>query len=308
VANCNHPKAELPSNFISMKYRLLGTDTREVSCVGYGGMHISIVDRPDEATAINTIHSSLDHGVTLIDTADVYCLDHNDIGHNERLISKALEQWSGDRNSITVATKAGMVRPDGGWQYDGSPEHIKSACDASLKALDVDCLDLYQHHAPDPNVPFADSLGAFRELQDEGKIRWIGISNVSVSEIEEASAVADIKTVQNRLNPFFREAISDGVVKHCDQNGIAFLAYSPVGGGRLNKKLPDHEVVGPIAAAHETTPHAVVLAWVLAQSPSVIIIPAARSAKNAISSTMVPDIELSPAEIAAIDSAEFSRK
>ncbi len=296
-----------PLIFRIMKYRTLGSNTREVSAVGYGGMHVSVAGRPDEAVSIETIHASLDHGVTLIDTADVYCLDHTEIGHNERLIAKALDQWSGNRDSITVATKAGMTRPEGNWEYDGSPQHIKAACEASLKALSVDCIDLYQHHAPDPRVPFADSIGAFRDLQDQGKVRWIGISNVSVAQIEEARSVAEIKTVQNRLNPFFREAIDEGVLGHCDENGICFLAYSPVGGGRLNKKLPDHAVVGPIAEAHETTPHAIVLAWVLAQSPSVIIIPAARSSANAINSTTVPDIALTAKELALLDGAEFSR-
>lgn len=289
-----------------MKYRALGSNTRLVSSVGYGGMHLSIVDRPDEATAIDTIHASLNHGVTLIDTADVYCLDHTEIGHNERLLAKALSRWSGDHDSITVATKAGLVRPEGRWDYDGSPEHIRSACDASLKALNVDCIDLYQFHAPDPNVPFIESVGVFRELQNAGKVRWLGLSNVSVAQIEEAAAVADIKTVQNRLSPFFREAICDGVIEYCDENGIAFLAYSPVGGGRLNKKLPGHPVLGPIAGAHGTTPHAIVLAWVLAQSPSVIIIPAARSSENAINSSTVTDVELTPDEMTAIDEAEFS--
>ena len=137
-------------------------------------------------------------------------------------------------------------------------------------------------------------------------MRWLGLSNVSTAQIEEAEAVADIRTVQNRLSPFFREAIRDGVVGYCGKKGIAFLAYSPVGGGRLNKKLPGHPVLRPIAGSHSTTPHAIVLAWVLAQSPSVIVIPAARSAENAINSTTVTDIELTPDEMAAIDEADFS--
>ena len=199
-----------------------------------------------------------------------------------------------------------MERPDGAWHHNGDPRHIKSACDASLTALDLDHIDLYQYHAPDSGVPFTDSVGAFRELQDAGKVRWVGLSNVSVAQIEEAKTVADIKTVQNRLNPFFREALGRGVLDYCDSHDIAFLAYSPVGGGRLNQKLPDHTVLRPIADAHGTTPHAVVLAWVLAQSPSTIIIPAARSARNAINSTTVPHVELTNRDLGAIDRAEFS--
>ncbi len=106
-----------------------------------------------------------------------------------------------------------MERPDGAWHHNGDPRHIKSACDASLTALDLDHIDLYQYHAPDSGVPFTDSVGAFRELQDAGKVRWVGLSNVSVAQIEEAKTVADIKTVQNRLNPFFREALGRGVAR-----------------------------------------------------------------------------------------------
>ncbi len=291
---------------MSMKYQSLGPGTREVSRVGYGAMHLSITGRPDEATAIRTVHAALDHGVTLIDTADVYCMDHTDIGHNERLIRKALSRWSGNRDAVTVATKAGLTRPDGRWERNGSPEHIRAACDASLRALGADPIDLYQFHAPDPKVPFPESVGAFRELQDAGKVRWLGLSNVTVAQIEAAAGIADVKAVQNRLSPFFREAIRDGVLGHCDAREIAFLAYSPVGGGRLNRKLPGHPVVGAIADARGASPHAVVLAWVLAKSPSVIVIPSARSPAHAVDSGDAAEIRLLPEEVRAIDRAEFS--
>ncbi len=288
-----------------MQYHRLGAGARQVSRVGYGAMHLSITGRPDEATAIRTVHAALDRGVTLIDTADVYCIDHNDIGHNERLIRKALDQWPGGRDRITVATKAGLTRPGGRWTRDGRPGHIRAACDASLMALGVDRIDLYQFHAPDPRVPFAESIGAFRELRDEGKVRWLGLSNVTVSEIEEASEIAGIHAVQNRLSPFFREAIHDGVLGQCERMGIAFLAYSPVGGGRLNRRLPRHPVVGRIAAAHGVSPHAVVLAWVLASSPSVVAIPSARSPAHAADAASATGIRLSPGEMRKIDRADF---
>ena len=288
-----------------MQYHRLGAGDRQVSRVGYGAMHLSITGRPDEAAAIRTIHAALDHGVTLIDTADVYCIDHNDIGHNERLIRKALRQWPGDRDGITVATKAGLTRPGGRWARDGRPGHIRAACDASLLALGSDRIDLYQFHAPDPRVPFPESVGAFRELKDEGKVRWLGLSNVTVSEIEEASGIVEVHAVQNRLSPFFREAIHDGVLGHCDREGITFLAYSPVGGGRLNRRLPRHPVVGRIAAAHGVSPHAVVLAWVLAKSQSVIVIPSARSPAHAVDGASAAGIRLSPGEMRKIDRADF---
>jgi aryl-alcohol dehydrogenase-like predicted oxidoreductase len=287
--------------------RRLGHDAPLVSAVGYGGMHLSIQDRPPKEQGIRVIHAALDAGVTLIDTADVYCLDNQDIGHNERLVARALGSWQGDRDQVTVATKGGVTRPAGRWDTDGRPQHLRAACERSLKALGVESLDLYQLHAPDPKVPLAESVGALAELKQEGKIRWIGLSNVSVAEIREAEAIAPVSTVQNRLNPFFREALAEGVVQHCTERGIGFLAYSPTGGGRLNRKLPAHPVLQPMAARLGTTPHALVLAWVLARSPSVIVIPSARTVEHALDSVSAADLTLSEADLAAITTAEFSR-
>jgi aryl-alcohol dehydrogenase-like predicted oxidoreductase len=287
--------------------RRLGRDAPLVSAVGYGGMHLSIQDRPSEEQGIRVIHAALDAGVTLIDTADVYCLDNQDIGHNERLVARALGSWQGDRNQVIVATKGGVTRPAGRWETDGRPQHLRAACERSLEALGVERIDLYQLHAPDPKVPLAESVGALAELKQEGKIRWVGLSNVSVAEIREAETIAPVSTVQNRLNPFFREALAEGVVKHCTERGIGFLAYSPTGGGRLNRKLPAHPVLQPMAARLGTTPHALVLAWVLARSPSVIVIPSARIVEHALDSVSAADLNLSETDLAAITTAEFSR-
>jgi aryl-alcohol dehydrogenase-like predicted oxidoreductase len=279
-----------------------------VSAIGFGGMPLSIQGRPpDEREAIRVIHAVLDAGVTLIDTANVYCLDDEDIGHNERLIAAALSQWPGDRDAVIVATKGGLTRPQGRWERDARPEQLVAACDRSLEALGVDCIDLYQLHAPDSEVPFADSVGALADLQHAGKIQWIGLSNVSVAEIEQASTMVPVVTVQNRLNPFFREAVETGVVQHCTDRGIGFLAYSPVGGGRLNKKLPHHRALQPIADRHGLSAHAVVIAWLLAKSSSVIPIPAARTVEHALDSHTAADVTLSAAELGDIDKAEFSR-
>ena len=289
-----------------MQVKSLGPGAATVSAVGLGGMHLSIDGRPSEDVALRVIHASLDSGVTLIDTADVYCLSHLDIGHNERLIAKALKSWKGPRDQVVVATKGGLERPDGRWTNNGRPEHLFRACDASLKALGMDRIDLYQLHAPDPRVPFKESVGAVAELAARGKIRWAGLSNVSVEEIELARTITPIVSVQNRLNPFFREALEEGVVEHCDREGLGFLAYSPAGGGRLNLKIPSHPVVKRIAERRKRSPHAIVLAWVLAQGRSVIVIPSARTAEHAVDAARSADIELDQQELEDIDRAEFS--
>jgi aryl-alcohol dehydrogenase-like predicted oxidoreductase len=287
--------------------RSLGPGAPRVTAVGYGGMHLSIQDRPPEEQGIGVIHAALDAGVTLIDTADVYCLDEADLGHNERLIAAALRSLGGKRDEVTVATKGGITRPAGRWETNGHPDHLRTACERSLQALGIECIDLYQLHAPDPRVPLADSVGALADLQREGKIRWVGLSNVSVPQIWEASSIVPVDTVQNRLNPFFREALSQGVVEYCESRGIGFLAYSPIGGGRLNRKLPAHPVLQPMAARLGVTPHALVLAWVLARSPAVIVIPSARTVEHVLDSVSAAGIALSESDLSAITAAEFSR-
>ena len=289
-----------------MRVRSLGPDTTSVSAIGFGGMHLSIDGRPTEDVALRVLQASLDSGVTLIDTADVYCLSHLDIGHNERLIARALSSWKGPRDQVIVATKGGLERPDGRWTSNGRPEHLFRACDRSLQALGVERIDLYQLHAPDSRVPFKESVGALAELVRRGKVRWLGLSNVSVDEIETARRITPIKTVQNRLNPFFREALEEGVVDYCGREGLGFLAYSPTGGGRLNLKLPSHPVVKQIAGRRRVSAHAVVLAWVLAQGSTVMAIPSARTVEHAVDSARAAELELEEQELRDIDRAEFS--
>ncbi len=289
-----------------MELRSLGPGAGDVTCVGFGGMPLSTSGRPDEGDSVRVLHAALDAGMTLIDTANVYCMDDADIGHNERLIARALREWSGDADRIVVATKGGMTRPSGRWDRDARPESLEAACEASLAALGVEAIDLYQLHAPDPRVPLEDSVGALADLKAAGKIRAVGLSNVSVDEIERASAIVPITSVQNRLSPFFREAIDGGVVGHTAAEGMGFLAYSPVGGGRLNRKLPDHPVAAAIARDRGVSPHAVVLAWVLGLSPNVLVIPGARTIPHAMDSIAAADLDLTPSETAAIEGAEFS--
>ena len=290
-----------------MKLRALGAGAPAVPAVGYGGMHLSLQDRPPEPESLAVIRTALDAGVRLIDTADVYCRDDSDLGHNERLVAEALRGWQGPRDQVLVATKGGLTRPGGRWERDGRPEHLRAACDRSLRALGVERIPLYQLHAPDDAVPFEDSVGALADLRREGKVRWVGLSNVSVAQIRAAEAIVPIASVQNRLNPFFREAVGEGVVRYCEERGIGFLAYSPTGGGRLNRKLPDHPVLRPMSARLGVSAHALVLAWVLSKSPAVIVIPSARRAAHALDSVAAGELELSPEDLGAIEGAEFPR-
>ena len=202
-------------------------DGQDVFPIGLGGMPMSLAGHPPEDRSIRAIHAAIDAGVNLIDTADAYSSDETDVGHNERLIARALR---GRRDDVIVATKGGHTRPGGGWELDGSPEHLRAACEASLKALETDRIDLYQYHRPDPKVPYEESIGAIKELQDEGKVRWIGISNANLEQIELATSIAEIVAVQNQLSLEYRSPIGKGEVADCEQRGIAFLAWSPLGG------------------------------------------------------------------------------
>jgi aryl-alcohol dehydrogenase-like predicted oxidoreductase len=288
-----------------MKYLPLSTTGQQISAVGFGGMPLSIQGRPPEEKGKRALHAAIDAGMNFIDTADAYCLSDDDIGQNERLIASALAERA-DRDRIMVATKGGFRRPGGAWIRDASPEHLREACENSLRALGVDRIFLYQLHAVDPAVPFEQSVETLARLQREGKILHAGLSNVSVEQIEAARKIIEVVSVQNRLNPFFREALQNGVVRHCDEQNIIFIAYSPVGGGRLAKKLPRYLPLQRIAEAHGSTPHAVTIAWVRAQGRSVVPIPGARQIEHAVDSARAADLTLAEEEIAAIDATRFS--
>ncbi len=283
-----------------MKQRQLGPDGPQVSAIGLGGMYMSITGRPDEAQAIRAIHAALDAGVTFLDTADVYCLDDKDIGHNERLIARAL---AGRREGVTVATKGGIRRPNGSWTRDGSPEHLTEACEKSLIALGVDVIDLYQLHAPDSKVPFLESVGAIARLREAGKVRRVGLSNVDAQEIAEAARIVPIASVQNRWNPGHRHPEEDGVLAACTDAGIAFLPYSPFGGASGAKSLGDMRGLAAEAARRGVSPHRLVLAWMLAKSPVVIPIPGVRRAETAQDSAAAADIEFTADDVTAVQAS-----
>src|SRR3954447_16270480 len=273
----------------------------DVHPIGFGGMPLSLEGRPDEAQAIRTIHAALDAGVNFIDTADAYAPDGDHIGHNERLIAKALR---GRRDGVIVATKGVHTRHGTDWEVDGRPEHVREACEASLKALETDVLDLYQFHRPDPEVPFAETVGAFKELQDEGKVRWIGLSNVTVAQLEQALAIAEIVSVQNQLALNFTSPLAKGEVQAATDRGIAFLPWSPLGGiGRADETAAGVAEVHEIASAHGVSPQQVVLAWELRLGPTVIPIPGARRPETITDSAAPAQLALGGDEVEAITRA-----
>ena len=274
---------------------------RTVSAIGLGAMPLSIEGRPDEAQAVRTVHAALDAGVTLLDTADAYCLGPDDVGHNERLLARALASWSGDRDAVLIATKGGHTRPpDGSWALDGSREHLRAACEASLRALDVEAIGLYQYHRPDPEVPWAESIGALEELRSEGKVRHVGVSNADPAQIREALAITPLAAVQNELSPRFRSSLPE--VELCAAEGVAFLPWSPLGGiGSAAELGSAHAAFGEVARERGVSPQQVCLAWLLAQAPVVVPIPGARRPESILDSVGAADLRLSDDELARLD-------
>ena len=270
-----------------MKTRTIADLT--VSCVGLGGMPLSIAGRPDREQAIEVVRAAVDAGITFIDTADVYCLDDGEIGHNERLIAEALE---GVSTEVVVATKGGLHRPGGAWTTDGRPEHLRRACEASLEALGREVIDLYQLHAPDDAVPFSDSVGELARLRDEGKIRHVGLSNVDVPQIEEARGIVDIASVQNRCNLFDTTSFANGVVDYCIEHSIAFLPHSPVGGHRGHARAGSDPELAEIAEQVGASVYEVLIAWLLAVGDEIIPIPGASKISSARSSARAGELEL----------------
>jgi aryl-alcohol dehydrogenase-like predicted oxidoreductase len=274
----------------------------EVHPIGLGEMPMSLAGRPDEEQSMRTIHAALDAGANLIDTADAYARDDRDIGHGERLVAKALR--GRPREGIIVATKGGLLRDrQRRWPPDGRPEHLRAACEASLRALETDRIDLYQFHRPDPKVAYAESIGTFKELQDEGKIRWVGISNATVAQLEEALSIVDVVAVQNQLSLRYTSPIAKGEVQACAERGIAFLAWSPLGGIGSSDSPAALEPVTAVARAHGVSPQQVALAWLLSLGPTVIPIPGASRPETITDSLRAAELSLSDEELHAISRA-----
>lgn len=284
-----------------MQNRIIGN--RQVSAIGLGAMPLSIEGRPDRQQAIATIHAALDAGITLIDTADAYCTGPDEVGHNELLIAEALSGYGADTSGVLVATKGGQLRPgDGTWVRNGDPAYLKQAAKASAARLGVGAIGLYQFHRPDPNVPYADSIGALADLIAEGVIEFAGISNASVAQIDEACGIlgGKLASVQNEFSPRHTDSLAE--LERCAELGVAFLPWSPFGGRRLAPQLGSTQsVMSEIALAREVSPYQVVLAWELSLAPVVVPIPGATRPASITDSARAAELVLDAADLVRIE-------
>ena len=263
--------------------------------LGFGAMRITGEGvwgpPPDREAALAVLRRAVELGVNLIDTADSYGPEVS-----EELIAEALHPYPED---LVIATKGGLIRTGPGeWPREGRPEHLREACEGSLRRLRLEAIDVYQLHAPDPEVPYEDSVGTLKELQEEGKIRHIGVSNVSVAQLEQARGIVDVVSVQNRFNLGDRHAAD--VLAACQEGGIAFIPWFPLNAGALA------EPGGPaaaIAAAHEATPAQVALAWLLA-TEATLPIPGTGSVAHLEENLAAAALELSDSEVAELTDAE----
>jgi aryl-alcohol dehydrogenase-like predicted oxidoreductase len=273
-----------------------------VSAIGLGAMPMSVYERPDESQSIEVIHRALDLGITFIDTADSYCKDESDKHHNERLIYKALQTYSGDTSNIVVATKGGLMRPNQNWTRNGNPEHLRETIRVSFEAFGGNKpIDVWQYHSPDPEYSIEESLKAALEAVDGGLIRFVGVSNFSVDQIKQARDVVDIVSVQNQYSPWYRQPEYDGVLEYCQQESLTFLPWSPFGGRRRHSDLQDISIISKLAKEKSVSVYGIVLAWLRSKSPCILPIPGASKVSSIEDSARAGDITLSEAEIQQID-------
>jgi pyridoxine 4-dehydrogenase len=271
----------------------------EVNRLGFGAMRVTgpgiwgQPENPEEARTV--LKRAVELGVTFIDTADAYGPEVS-----ENLIREALAPYD-QHPGLVIATKGGLTRSGPGqWSADGRPEHIHEACEASLKRLGVDQIQVYQFHRPDPSVPYADSIQAFIDLQAEGKIKHIGVSNVTLDQLKQATAMTKIVSVQNHYNLEHRKD-SEAVLQYCQEQGIAFIPYFPIGG---NQGGPSEAKLEEIAKKHDATSRQIALAWILKHSPVMLPIPGTSSIEHLESNIAAANIELDDEDMAALD--EFS--
>ena len=285
-----------------MKLTELNRTGLSVGAMGLGAMPLSIQGRPSEEQAIKVLHRAIDLGVTFIDTADSYCLDESDKHHNERLISRALATHPQGAN-VKVATKGGLLRPKGDWIVCGEPKHIGKAIRGSYEALGGhEPIFLWQLHAPDDAYPLEDTLRPVVQAVADGMIRYVGLSNVNVEAIKRAQQMLEIVSIQNKYNPWHRQPERDGVLEYCEQQRLSFLPWSPLGGSRRVKDLPQLKGLASIARELEISPMRLVLAWMLAKSPLMLPIPGATRLESLQDSIQAVELNLSAEIIGKIDS------
>ncbi|MBD2775015.1 aldo/keto reductase [Iningainema tapete] len=285
-----------------METKQLGKTGVFVSTLGMGGMPMSLSNRPEESQSLNVIHRALDLGVTFIDTADSYCKDESDKHHNERLIHKALQSYNGDVSKVIVATKGGLMRPNGNWTRNGNPQHLRETIRVSFEALGGNKpIDVWQYHAPDPNYTIEESLAPAKEAVDEGIIRFVGVSNFSVEQIKRAQDVVDIVSVQNQYNPWQRQPEFDGVLEYCEKEELTFLPWSPFGGSRRHQGLQDFPTISKLAQEKGVSVYSIVLAWLRSKSPCILPIPGASKVSSIEDSVRAADVKLSNDEVQRID-------
>lgn len=261
----------------------------------------SLAGLPSEREALAVLHAALDAGAELVDTADTYGLACGEMGHNERLVGKALRSRPGCR--VTVATKGGVLHGDGSRRANGGAAAIRAACEASLRRLGLDALPLYQLHGLDRTVPVEETAGALADLRREGKILHVGLSNVHVPDVEAFRAIVPVVSVQNRCSVLDRSSLQLGIVAFCEAEGIAFIACAPVGGRRRMAEVADHPVLGEIGSRHGASPFQVALAWLLAQSPAIVPIPGGRCVESVTSSAAAANLQLGAGDLTALDRA-----
>lgn len=288
-----------------METKKLGNTEIAISAIGLGGMPMSLKDRPPRSQAIQVIHKALDLGVTFIDTADSYCKDESDKHHNENLISQALSEYDGNTSQVIVATKGGLMRPNGSWTRNGNPEHLREAIRVSFEALGGEKpIDVWQYHAPDPDYKLKDSLAPAKEAVEKGMIRYIGVSNFSVEQIKQAQDFVNIVSVQNQYNLWHRNPEFDGVLDYCEQQGLTFLPYRPLGGSGRVSQLKEIPEIQKIAEDKGVSIYQIALAWLRAKSPCVVPIPGASHVSSIEDSAKAVNVQLSVEEVQKLDSVE----
>ncbi|PSF38614.1 aldo/keto reductase [Aphanothece hegewaldii CCALA 016] len=281
-----------------MESKKLGNTDTKISAIGLGGMPLSLSGRPSQEEAIAVIHKALDLGVTLIDTADSYCLDESDKHHNEKLIATALEKYQGDTSKIVIATKGGLMRPQGNWTRNGNPEHLRQTIRQSHKALGGEkAIDVWQYHSPDPDYLISEALAPAKEAVEQGLIRYVGVSNFSVAQIKQAQEIVEIVSVQNQYNPWNRQPENDGVLEYCEQENLTFFPWSPLGGSRRVKLLQNIPVINEIAQEKGISVYQVVLGWLSSKSPCIVPIPGASKISSIEDSIASLNVKFSPEDI-----------